>query len=183
VVLLDNGRSELLGSEFREVLRCIRCGACMNHCPVYNAVGGHAYGWVYPGPIGAVLTPALLGVREAPDLPNASTFCGRCEQVCPMQIPLPKLMRRHREAEFAQRITSPRYRAGLKAWAWLAKRPRLYHLGARLGIPALRLFAFGRGSFAWLPLAGSWTRHREFPAPEGRTFQQLWAERQSGVPR
>ena len=87
VVLLDNGRSELIGTPFREVLRCIRCGACMNHCPVYNAVGGHAYGWVYPGPIGAVLTPALIGVKEGGNLPNASTFCGRCEAVCPMKIP------------------------------------------------------------------------------------------------
>ncbi|MEL6576723.1 MAG: lactate utilization protein B, partial [Pseudomonadota bacterium] len=83
VVLLDNGRSGMLGTEFQEMLRCIRCGACMNHCPVYHAVGGHAYGWVYPGPMGAVLTPSLIGVEEGGQLPNASTFCGRCEAVCP----------------------------------------------------------------------------------------------------
>ena len=82
VVLLDNGRSAMLGTEFQEMLRCIRCSACMNHCPVYSAVGGHAYGWVYPGPMGAVLTPTLVGVEEAGHLPNASTFCGRCESVC-----------------------------------------------------------------------------------------------------
>ncbi|HVB89908.1 MAG TPA: lactate utilization protein B, partial [Beijerinckiaceae bacterium] len=79
VVLLDNGRSTMLGSQFEDMLRCIRCGACMNHCPVYQAVGGHAYGWVYPGPMGAVLTPSLIGVDKAGHLPNASTFCGRCE--------------------------------------------------------------------------------------------------------
>src|SRR5262249_1174236 len=102
VVLLDNGRSEMLAGEMRELLRCIRYGACMNHCPVYGAVGGHAYGWVYPGPVGAALAPALLGIAHTAKLPNASTFCGRCEQVCPMKIPLPKLMRHHREADFAQ---------------------------------------------------------------------------------
>ncbi len=100
VVLLDNGRSATLGGPFAEMLRCIRCGACMNHCPVYHAVGGHAYGWVYPGPMGAVLTPLLIGVAEGGQLPNASTFCGRCEAVCPMRIPLPKLMRTWREREF-----------------------------------------------------------------------------------
>ena len=88
VVLLDNGRSSMLGGEFQDMLRCIRCGACMNHCPVYQAVGGHAYGWVYPGPMGAVLTPSLIGVEKGGQLPNASTFCGRCEAVCPMMIPL-----------------------------------------------------------------------------------------------
>ncbi|MCB1417574.1 MAG: iron-sulfur cluster-binding protein, partial [Notoacmeibacter sp.] len=97
VVLLDNGRSSMLGTEFQEMLRCIRCGACMNHCPVYHSVGGHAYGWVYPGPMGAVLTPSLIGVDKGGHLPNASTFCGRCESVCPMRIPLPKMMRHWRE--------------------------------------------------------------------------------------
>ena len=89
-MLLDNGRTDLLGGEFQDMLRCIRCCACINHCPVYAAVGGHAYGWVYPGPMGAVLTPALVGVEEAGHLPNASTFCGRCESVCPVKIPLPE---------------------------------------------------------------------------------------------
>ena len=100
VVLLDNGRTNMLGTEFQEMLRCIRCGACMNHCPVYQSVGGHAYGWVYPGPMGAVLTPSLIGVETGGQLPNASTFCGRCEAVCPMRIPLPKMMRHWREREF-----------------------------------------------------------------------------------
>ncbi len=102
VVLLDNGRSEMLGSVFQDMLRCIRCGACLNHCPVYGAIGGHAYGSVYPGPMGAVLTPALQGIEHARDLPNASSFCGRCEEVCPMSIPLPKMMRAWRERDFAK---------------------------------------------------------------------------------
>jgi len=183
VVILDNGRSELLGTAFREVLRCIRCGACMNHCPVYAAIGGHAYGWVYPGPIGSVLTPALIGVREASDLPNASTFCGRCEQVCPMKIPLPKLMRHHREAEFELGGQSRPFRLGLKTWAWLATRPALYHMTMRLAAAFLGALGRRRGAFRWLPLAGGWTQHRDFPAPQGRTFQQLWAEHKAGAPR
>ena len=97
VVLLDNGRTQMLGNELREMLRCIRCGACMNHCPVYLATGGHAYGWVYPGPMGSVLTPQLIGIEQGWPLPNASTFCGRCEEVCPVRIPLPKLMRHWRD--------------------------------------------------------------------------------------
>ena len=100
VILLDNGRSSMLGTEVQEMLRCIRCGACMNHCPVYQSVGGHTYGAVYVGPMGAVLTPSLFGVEGARHLPNASTFCGRCEQVCPMRIPLPKMMRHWREQAF-----------------------------------------------------------------------------------
>jgi L-lactate dehydrogenase complex protein LldF len=178
VVLLDNGRSEMLGSEFREVLRCIRCGACMNHCPVYHAIGGHAYGWVYPGPIGSVLTPALIGIEEAGNLPNASTFCGRCESVCPMRIPLPKLMRHWRTREFERHLSPKAVRFGLALWAFFATRPALYHWVT--GLQARIMGALGRrkGRFASLPLAGGWTRHRDFPAPEGRTFQDLWAQRQ-----
>ena len=183
VVILDNGRSAMLGTPFREALRCIRCGACMNHCPVYNAVGGHAYGWVYPGPIGSVLTPQFLGVKRAADLPNASTFCGRCESVCPMKIPLPKLLRHWREAEFAEGGQSWSYRTGLRLWAYFARRPRLYHAAARLGMALLGGLGKRRGAFRWLPLTRGWTRHRDLPAPQGRTFQQLWAERQAGVPR
>jgi len=183
VVLLDNGRSELLGTPFREVMRCIRCGACMNHCPVYSAIGGQAYGWVYPGPIGAVLTPLLLGIDRAGHLPNASTFCGRCESVCPVKIPLTKLMRHHRETEFEEGRQRLRQRLALKAWALLARRPGLYHLSARFLTVLLSVLGRRRGSFRWLPFAGGWTRHRDFPAPQGRTFEQLWAERQRGVPR
>jgi len=177
VVLLDNGRSRMLGSEFREALRCIRCGACLNHCPIYHAVGGHAYGWVYSGPIGAVLTPSLIGVEEAGHLPNASTFCGRCESVCPMRIPLPKMMRHWREREFERHLSPPAARWALRLWAFAAKRPALYRLGASIAARLLKLRGGQSGRIASLPLAGGWTAHRDMPAPEGRTFQQLWAER------
>ncbi len=181
VVLLDNGRSELLGSPLQDVLRCIRCGACMNHCPVYGAVGGHAYGWVYPGPIGAALTPALLGTQRTAQLPHASTFCGQCEAVCPVKIPLTQLMRQHRETDFAAGGAGLMARLGLKAWASTARRPWLYHMLTRFAVTVLGAFGRRRGAFRWLPLAGGWCQHRDLPAPSGRTFQQLHGERQRGV--
>ena len=127
VVLLDNGRSAMLAGEFRDMLRCIRCGACMNHCPVYHAVGGHAYGWVYPGPMGAVLTPSLIGIDKAGHLPNASTFCGRCEEVCPVRIPLPRMMRAWREREFERHLSPATVRGGLAVWAFFASARALRH--------------------------------------------------------
>ena len=178
VVLVDNGRSALLGGEFHEMLRCLRCAACLNHCPVYAAIGGHAYGWVYPGPMGAVLTPALVGLHEAGHLPNASTFCGRCESVCPVKIPLPKMMRHWREHEFAARQNPPVYRSGLRLWAWLAARPEFYHALVELKARLLGWAGRERGRFRSLPAASGWTLMRDMPAPQGRSFHSLWAERQ-----
>jgi L-lactate dehydrogenase complex protein LldF len=175
VVILDNGRTAMLGTNFQDMLRCIRCGACMNHCPVYHAVGGHAYGWVYPGPMGAVLTPSLIGVEEAGHLPNASTFCGRCESVCPVRIPLPKLMRHWREREFERHLQPATVRSGLKVWGFFARRPALYRLATRIAMGGLGLLGRGKGRFARLPLAGNWTKNRDFPAPAGETFQARYA--------
>ena len=182
VVLLDNGRSEMLGSVFQDMLRCIRCGACLNHCPVYGAIGGHAYASVYPGPMGAVLTPALQGIDHARDLPNASSFCGRCEEVCPMSIPLPKMMRAWRERDFARNGPPFRERIALKAWAYAARRPRLYHALAALIMPLLARRAGRRGRFSRLPFGTSWTRTRDLPAPQGRTFHQLYARAKRSAP-
>jgi L-lactate dehydrogenase complex protein LldF len=177
VILLDNGRSAMLGTPFQPMLRCIRCGACLNHCPVYQAIGGHAYGWVYPGPMGAVLTPSLIGLDKAGQLPNASTFCGRCEEVCPMKIPLPGMMRHWREREFERHLQPATVRNGLRLWAFLARRPALYRMAARLGNGALRLWARGKPRMAALPLAGGWTRFRDFPTPERATFMDQWRKR------
>jgi len=177
VVILDNGRSAMLGTEFQDMLRCIRCGACMNHCPVYGAVGGHAYGWVYPGPMGAVLTPSFIGVAEAGHLPNASTFCGRCEQVCPMRIPLPKMMRHYRERAFERGLAPPVLRIGLGVWSFLARRPRLYQMAMAITAWAMNLWGGDSGRIGWMPLAQAWTRHRDLPAPSGRTFQGSWSAR------
>jgi L-lactate dehydrogenase complex protein LldF len=177
VVLLDNGRSSMLGGKFREMLRCIRCGACMNHCPVYGAIGGHAYGWVYPGPMGAVLTPSLIGIDKAGHLPNASTFCGRCEEVCPVRIPLPKLMRHWREREFERHLSPATVRTGLRFWGFFARRPRLYRLATGVVLRVLARFGGQRGRMHWLPLAGGWTRHRDFPVPERNSFQKQWKQK------
>ena len=183
VVLLDNGRSAMLGTEFQDMLRCIRCAACLNHCPVYAAVGGHAYGWVYPGPMGSVLTPSLIGVQEAGHLPNASTFCGRCESVCPMRIPLPKMMRFWREKEFERHLTPARYRAGLRFWGFVARRPALFRLANGMAARILGRLGRRRGAFASLPLAKGWTAHRDMPAPQGQSFHALWAQRQKKAAR
>ena len=178
VVLVDNGRSALIGTEAQDVLRCIRCGACMNHCPIYAAVGGHAYGWVVPGPIGAALDPGLIGIEEAKHLPHASTFCGRCEEVCPMRIPLPKIMRHWREQSFERKLDPPIARLGLAGWTWIVRRPWLYRQATGLAVRMLRLIGGRRGRLRWLPLARGWTAHRDLPAPEGRTFRAQWAARQ-----
>jgi L-lactate dehydrogenase complex protein LldF len=178
VVLLDNGRSALLGTEFEDMLRCIRCAACLNHCPVYEAVGGKAYGWVYPGPMGSVLTPSLLGIEEAGNLPNASTFCGRCESVCPMKIPLPKMMRHWREREFSRHLTPKAARWGILAWAFLATRPRLYRVFSDGAARVLGYFGKARGRFRSLPLAGGWTDFRDMPAPQGQSFRRMYATAQ-----
>jgi L-lactate dehydrogenase complex protein LldF len=173
VVLVDNGRSRLLGSELEPMLRCIRCGACMNHCPVYQNIGGHAYGWVYPGPMGSVLTPNFVGLAEARDLPNASTLCGACAQVCPVGIPLPDLLRDLRVRQMAQRLRPLTERLALRLWAWCALRPRLYALLTAIGARLLKWMGGRRGLIHRLPFGSGWTGGRDFPAPEGRTFREL----------
>jgi L-lactate dehydrogenase complex protein LldF len=178
VILLDNGRTGMLGSEFQDMLRCIRCGACMNHCPVYGAVGGHAYGWVYPGPMGSVLTPALIGIENAAPLPNASTLCGRCESVCPMHIPLPRMLRAWREKEFERHLTPKRARWGLAVHTALASRPKLYRWATRAAAWGLKIWGGRRGSMDHLPYAQEWTDSRTMAAPQyGRTFMDLYQGR------
>jgi L-lactate dehydrogenase complex protein LldF len=177
VVLIDNGRSAWLGNEFHDMLRCIRCGACINHCPVWNSIGGHAYGWVYPGPMGSVLTPLMTGLEQAQHLPNACTMNGRCQSVCPMSIPLPGLLRRLRFRQYDEGLLKWPVKFGLAAWSALVKRPRLYQLTTGIGIRLLALAGRAQGRFAWLPFLGAWTRTRDFPAPEGQTFMSAWKER------
>jgi L-lactate dehydrogenase complex protein LldF len=177
VILLDNSRSEMIGGRFQDMLRCIRCGACMNHCPIYLAAGGHAYGWVYVGPMGSVLTPQFVGIENSYPLPNASTFCGRCEEVCPVRIPLPNLMRFWRDEQFKRQLLPPTARYGLRFWAFFARHPWLYRLGTRIAMASLGRLGRGRGRFSKLPLAGGWTGSRDMPAPEGATFMAEWRRR------
>ncbi|HET7766721.1 MAG TPA: lactate utilization protein B [Burkholderiales bacterium] len=175
-VLVDAGRTSLVGGEMQEMLRCIRCGACMNHCPVYRAVGGHSYGWVYPGPMGSVLTPSYLGLENALDLPQAATLCGACSVACPVKIPLPELLRTLREEQVDRGLRPAKERLGLRLWSWLARRPRLYALATALGAPFLRLLGGADGMLGVLPFGSEWTRGRRFPAPRSwRTFRSLYA--------
>jgi L-lactate dehydrogenase complex protein LldF len=176
-IVVDCGRTGVLGSEVREALRCIRCGACMNHCPVYQNVGGHSYGWVYPGPIGSILTPMYVGLENAQDLPAASTFCNQCGVVCPVKIPLPDLQRKLREQAFAQGLRPWYEHLALRAWSWLALHPALYGISAKIGARVLKAMGGRAGVIARLPFAGGWTDGRDMPAPEGRTFRELYAER------
>jgi L-lactate dehydrogenase complex protein LldF len=181
VVLVDNGRSKMLGGAFREMLRCIRCGACLNHCPVYTSIGGHAYGWVYPGPMGSVLTPLINGIDKAYDLPNACTLNGRCQTVCPVKIPLPGLLREIRRQQFEAGLTPAPIRWALLAWALLARHAGLYHAVMRMGVPILHRMGRKRGGLRWLPLASGWTDTRDLPAPQGGTFQQAWKARKGAT--
>jgi len=174
-ILVDAGRSAVLGGELREALRCIRCGACMNHCPVYQNIGGHSYGWVYPGPIGSILTPSYIGIENALDLPQAATLCNQCGVVCPVKIPLPDLLRKLREQEFELRLRPWTERFGLRAWSWLAARPGLYAMATRIGARVLSWMGGNEKLLHKLPLAGGWTDGRDMPAPEGRTFRSLYA--------
>jgi L-lactate dehydrogenase complex protein LldF len=176
-VLVDNGRSNLLAGEFNDMLRCIRCGACMNHCPVYQTVGGHAYGWVYPGPMGSVLTPLYMGMENALDLPHAATLCNQCGVVCPVKIPLPELLRTLREKQVEKKLRPLSERLALKAWAWVAVRPALYALGTKIAVRYLNWLAGGAKSIAVLGAAPEWTAGRDFPAPQGRTFREMYARR------
>jgi L-lactate dehydrogenase complex protein LldF len=174
IVLLDNGRSDILAGPFSEILKCIRCGACLNHCPVFGAVGGHAYGGVYPGPMGEVLAPALHGIGGTSDIVDACTMCGRCAEVCPMRIPLPSLIRLWRARAFRQGKVSPLQRLGLKLWARLASHPRLYAAAMRIAVPLLKFALRRKELLRRIPGLSAWMAERELPPPQGRTFAHLW---------
>jgi L-lactate dehydrogenase complex protein LldF len=149
----------------------------MNHCPVYQKIGGHAYGWVYPGPMGSVLTPSYVGLENALDLPHAATLCGECAVVCPVQIPLPELLRKLREKQFERRLRPWYERVALRAWGYVALRPSLYRACSRAAARVLAWLGGERRRIRSLPLASGWTAHRDFPAPSGKTFQELYRAR------
>jgi len=181
IVLVDAGRSRLLGTDLQAMLRCIRCGACMNHCPVYQSIGGHAYGWVYPGPMGSVLTPSFAGLDAALDLPHAATLCNQCGVVCPVKIPLPDLLRKLRERQFERRLRPAAERMGLALWGWIARRPALYALAARAAAGILAWMGGSEKLVHKLPFAGAWTDGRDLPAPPGSTFRDSYAAQAQGL--
>ena len=192
LVLVDNGRSRLLGDpKLREALYCIRCGACLNICPVYQRVGGHAYGWVYPGPIGAIVSPVLVGLKESKDLPQASSLCGACREACPVKINIPRMLLelRHRTAEGPD----PQERASSRSERFLAR-----NFTRLMSSPSLLAFASKTGRFvhrlacivpfsplvteggwtrkARVPLLSRWTRARDLPPPPSRSFRDVWRD-------
>jgi L-lactate dehydrogenase complex protein LldF len=175
LVILDNGRSRILASPFRESLQCLRCGACLNACPVYRRIGGHAYGGVYSGPIGSILTPLFDSVSDHPQLPHASSLCGACQAACPVRINIPHMLIGLRELQHhgkPNRWESLAYRL----WAGLLRRPWLYGSVVRLAGVLFRTLTDERW-LRWLPGAGrGWTEARDFPAPAPRPFRQRWQE-------
>jgi L-lactate dehydrogenase complex protein LldF len=179
VVLLNNGRTEILASpEYRETLRCIRCGACLNACPVYRKIGGHAYGSVYPGPIGALITPLFQGLGKFKDLPNASSLCGACYEACPVKINIPKHLINLRRDITDQQLNGPLERFIYRAWARGMRSPTLYSLICRIQAFDLRRRSKKTGWITRLPrIASGWTQVRDMPAPAARTFHQLWKDR------
>jgi len=182
LVLLDNGRSRILGSEYVETLFCIRCGACLNVCPVYGEIGGHAYGSVYPGPIGAVLTPNLDGLdKENKWLPYASSLCGACQEACPVRIPLPDyLLRLRRDA--VREVGAPLMeRAAMRAWRLGMSSSRLYNTGAKLSRVGLKMLARRRRIRRLPPPLDAWTHGRDFPSFAPKSFHERWAQRDAGT--
>ncbi len=172
VVLVDNGRSDLLADERGwEALRCVRCGACLNICPVYRQTGGHAYGWTYSGPIGAILSPGLLGLEKAMPLPHASSLCGACTEVCPVRIPIPDLLLHWRERAVEEGLAPLLESLGSRVYAGLAERPGAFGVAGG----ALRHTPWRPLSRA-LPVVGAWTQGREAPRPSPKSFRQLWDE-------
>jgi len=173
VILLDNGRSGVAGGPYREMLHCLHCGACLNHCPVYRAVGGHAYGSVYPGPMGDVLSPLLWGLTAFPDLPQACTLCGRCAEICPVRIPLPEYHRGLR-GEGGRGSPASRWAAAVLG------HPRIYRRGLDL---LRRLLASGlleRLPKGWTGPWKEWTSCRDAPRPQpAASFRRWWRERGS----
>jgi len=197
IILLDNGRSKMLAHPTtRQSLACIRCGACLNACPVYQQIGGHAYGSVYPGPIGAVITPQLIGLKKSSQLPYASSLCGACREVCPVKIDIPELLL-HLRAEIKESgVRSQESEAvakdrgeqlAFKFWAMVMMRPRLYEFSARVGHLLQRFIKRGEriGKVGGLmgrvaPPLAAWTSARDLRPIEAESFRQQWRRETAG---
>ncbi len=178
LVLLDNGRIAQLGGPLREALSCLRCGACLNVCPVYRQIGGHAYGYTYPGPIGILLTAMLEGSRAVKDLAHASSLCGACADACPVRIDIPRMLIELRREVDEKKIAPWVERVAFTLLARLLTRPALYRLAASAGRVLQRPFA-REGTISRLPFfLNDWTRTRDLPAVAARTFQERWAAEQ-----
>lgn len=180
LIIMDNGRARIFGSEYAESLACIRCGACLNACPVYQNIGGHAYGWVYPGPIGSIVSPLLLGPTNAPKLPYASSLCGACQSACPVEIAIPDLLLKLRRDLVQAGDPTLGWRIGMRLWRIGMRSPTLYRLGARLAALGTRLLAGEEGRIRALPPPfNGWTASRDFPTFAGESFRARWRKRRT----
>jgi L-lactate dehydrogenase complex protein LldF len=185
IVLLDNGRTKLLADrEKRQSLYCIRCGACLNHCPVYRKIGGHSFPWVYSGPIGAIITPQFLGVTYEPGLPFASSLCGACAEVCPVKIDIPKILLdlRAEVKKAEERDRSGRLeRLAFKLWAWVMCHPRIYEIASMVagGVAPVEDGQWLRKVPALMNIAPvrAWVSQRDLPPPPPKSFRQMWRQR------
>lgn len=191
LLLLDNGRTKVLAdADKRESLYCIRCGACLNHCPVFRKIGGHSYPWVYSGPIGAIITPQFAGVKHAPWLPFASSLCGACAEVCPVKIDIPRILLelRHEVVEAKTRDGDNRWeKLAFRVFAWMMRHPRAYELAGLAARAMAPDPEWDGGKARWIrkmpgllnrgPVA-QWLSQRDLPPPAPRTFREMWRERQ-----
>ncbi|NMD71417.1 iron-sulfur cluster-binding protein [Bacillus sp. DNRA2] len=181
LVIVDNGRSDILGGDFQSVLQCIRCAACINVCPVYRHVGGHSYNSIYSGPIGAVLTPLLGGYEEFKELPYMTSLCGACTEVCPVKIPIHELLHKHRQvivendgrAPFAEKLL-------MKAFGLGAATPALYRFGTKFAPAAMNPFVVGEKITKGPGPLKAWTENRDFPAPNKERFRDWFKNREKG---
>jgi L-lactate dehydrogenase complex protein LldF len=178
LVILDNGRVAQLAGPLREALHCLRCGACLNVCPVYRAIGGHAYGHVYPGPIGILLTAMLEGTPAVRDLAHASSLCGACQDACPVKIDIPRMLVALRVSLDRERVAPWPERFLFTAFARLLGHPALFRLAARAGRWAQHWLGARGGRSRWLPsVLRAWTAHRELPSLAARAFTDTWRGR------
>lgn len=179
LVVVDNGRSDILGSEFQSVLQCIRCGACANVCPVYRHIGGHSYGSIYSGPIGAVLSPLLGGYDDYKELPYASTLCAACTDACPVKIPLHELLLKHRQVIVEREGRAPiSEKLAMKAFGLGAASPALYKLGSKIAPSAMSPFTMDQKISKGPGPLKAWTEIREFPAPNKERFRDWFKNRE-----
>ncbi len=175
VILLDNGRTRLLAdAEQRDALHCIRCGACLNACPVYKNIGGHTYGTTYQGPIGSVITPHLRDAQEWSHLPYASSLCGACTDVCPVRIDLHHHLLHNRRNAVQRRFDNPFQRLAFHVWLWAMQSPVRYAIASKLGSFALRRGIAQR-------LVSAWTATRELPPPPRQSFKEYWRQHERGA--
>lgn len=177
LVIVDNGRSAILESEFKEVLRCIRCGACLNTCPAYRQIGGHGYGSIYPGPIGAVISPLLGGYDEFKELPYACSLCNACNSVCPVKIPLAQLILKHREHIAQNGLTPLAEQISIKGFNFANAHPAVWKAGVKVGAKIAGKFIKDGKAPIKVGALAEWTKARDLPQPEGESFREWFANR------